>query len=42
MHAKVLGRVLRRRRWPPEARMVEETFLPGNSVSRVAPNQLFG
>ena len=49
MHAEVLGGVQRRRRWTPEEklRMVEETFLPGNSVSRVArmhgvaPNQLF-
>ncbi|MFZ5667803.1 MAG: IS3 family transposase [Pseudomonadota bacterium] len=50
VHAEVLGGVQRRRRWTPEEklRMVEETFLPGNSVSRVArmhgvaPNQLFG
>ena len=49
VHAEVLGGVQRRRRWTPEEklRMVEETFLPGNSVSRVArmhrvaPNQLF-
>ncbi|SDR67566.1 transposase [Erythrobacter sp. HL-111] len=50
VHAEVLGGVQRRRRWTPEEklRMVEETFLPGNSVSLVArmhgvaPNQLFG
>ena len=50
MHAEVLGGVQRRRHWTPEEklRMVEETFLPGNSVSLVArmhgvaPNQLFG
>ena len=50
VHAEVLGGVQRRRRWTPEEklRMVEETFLPGNNVSRVArmhgvaPNQLFG
>ena len=50
VHAEVLGGGQRRRRWTPEEklRMVEETFLPGNSVSRVArmhgvaPNQLFG
>lgn len=50
MHAEVLGGVQRRRRWTPKEklRMVEETFLPGNSVSLVArthgvaPNQLFG
>jgi len=48
VHAAVLGGVQRRRRWPPEEklRMAEETFLPSNSVSRVArmhgvaPNQL--
>ena len=50
VHAEVLGGVQRRRRWTPEEklRMVEETFLSGNSVSSVArihgvaPNQLFG
>ena len=50
VHAELLGGVQRRRRWTPEEklRMVEETFLPGNSVSLVArmhgvaPNQLFG
>ena len=50
VHTEILVGVQRRRRWAPEAklRMVEETFLPGNSVSRVArmhgvaPNQLFG
>jgi transposase len=38
VHAEVLGGVQRRRRWTPEEklRMVEETFLPGNSVSLVA------
>ena len=38
VHAEVLGGVQRRRRWTPEEklRMAEETFLPGNSVSRVA------
>lgn len=49
-HAEVFGGVQLRRRWTPEEGlfMVEETFLPSNSVSRVsrmhgvAPNQLFG
>ncbi len=38
VHAEVLGGGQRPRRWTPEEklRMVEETFLPGNSVSRVA------
>lgn len=50
MHAEVLGGVQGRMRWTQEEklRMAEETFLPGNSLSRlarmhgVAPNQLFG
>ena len=50
VHAEVLGGVQRRRRWAPEEklRIVEETYLPGMSVSHVArlhgvaPNQLFG
>jgi transposase len=40
VHAEVLGGVQRRRRWTATAeeklRMVEETFLPGNSLSLVA------
>jgi transposase len=38
VHTEVLGWVRRRRRWTAEEklRMVEETFLPGNSVSLVA------
>jgi len=50
VHAEVLEGVQRRRRWAPEEklRIVEETYLPGMSVSHVArlhgvaPNQLFG
>lgn len=45
-----LGGIQRPSRWPPEDKLhiAEETFPPGNSVSRVArmqavsPNQLFG
>ena len=49
LHGEVLSGVQRRRRWTPEekVRIVEETYLPGMSVSLVArqhgiaPNQLF-
>jgi transposase len=48
-HVEVITSVQRRRRWTPEdkIRIVEETYLPGNSVSLVARqhgiagNQLF-
>lgn len=38
MHAEVLGRFKRRERWTQQKRlrMVGETFLPDNSVSRLA------
>jgi transposase len=49
VHGEVLSGVQRRRRWTPEekVRIVEETYLPGMSVSLVArrhgvaPNQVF-
>lgn len=41
---EVLSRVQRRRRWTPEekVRIVEETYLPGTSVSLVASRHCIG